>query len=138
MQVSKIAVSNQFSVNQNQKVNNTPQFGWVIAGTVNELGRKQGFVSDKLLTLKNALNNVFANHLTPDKVISRIDDMDGGRVLVDVDISEAGLRGSLGSLERVLKSAVKEFDIRVLRRNLSECSGRSLKDLEDSQLKLAA
>lgn len=138
MQVSKIAVSNQFSVNRNQKVNannNNPNFGWVIVGTVNKSCRK-GLVNSQLLRLRTLLDEHFAQHIAPTKIISEIDDItDGGRVLVDVDIPETNLRGCLNSL---LGKIVKQFDITVLGKNIDECRGKALADLKDSELKLAA
>lgn len=100
MQISKIAVSNQFSVNQNQKMNvnkNNPNFGERIVTSLasNNTRPNLNLLRDKMLACLSACK------IAPDNVSSCC--VDEGRVLLDVNAHPDTIRGFVAFLADSLK-----------------------------------
>lgn len=138
MQISKIAVSNQFSANQNQKVNannNNPNFGWTFVTSPKNI--------EDLYDLRSKLYSLLVGNglIHPSKVRGiSIDSKVNKGVLMDVDVEEGLLKRCLTGLSnRLKKGGIEVNPIVILRKNLEECDGVSLDKFgQESRLDLAA
>lgn len=117
MQVSKIAVSNGFSANQNQKTNvnkKNPNFGWVACFELAEDVNPHDIV-------QKVGRHFWDRQFPADKVNSVVD---MGRVLTWIDTSRENAVALLERLSIALHGTFKS--IALYGKEMSECSGKTL------------